>query len=186
MPAAPAQLKPPQIAPRPPAAMPLRARWHLFALAAANRQEIGMHVMPTCHFDDAGRRRLALLNDPKLLDRRPSPPPLRTRQNRNLAHVCSFACKSISKLLQARFSTGRRPSPEGYLRSLSNCGQHRSPQDSSSFEITQRDNSEQVERCPVGRDLLLELHEENCPKRFDPEASGVITKLFLNHGSCCS
>ena len=56
-----------------------------------------MHVMPTCHFDDAGRRRLALLNDPKLLDRRPSPPPLRTRQNRNLAHVCSFACKSISQ-----------------------------------------------------------------------------------------
>jgi hypothetical protein len=73
-----------------------------------------MHVMPTCHFDDAGQRRLALLNDPKLLDRRPSPPPLRTRQNRNLAHVCSFACKSISKLSQARLSPGRRPSPEGY------------------------------------------------------------------------
>src|SRR5438093_13607745 len=35
MPAAPAQLKPPQIAPRPPAAMPLRARWRLFAPAAA-------------------------------------------------------------------------------------------------------------------------------------------------------
>jgi hypothetical protein len=73
-----------------------------------------MHVMPTCHFDDAGRKRLALLNDPKLLDRRPSPPPLRTRQNRNLAHVCSLACKSISKLSQARLSPGRRPSPEGY------------------------------------------------------------------------
>ena len=73
-----------------------------------------MHVVPTCHFDDAGRRRLALLDDPKLLDRRPSRPPLRTRQNRNLAHVCSFVCKSISKLSQARLSPGRRPSPEGY------------------------------------------------------------------------
>src|ERR1700721_4861725 len=83
-------------------------------LPPPNRQEIGMHVMPTWHFDDAGRRRLALLNDPKRLDRRPSPPPLRTRQNRNLAHVCSFACKSISKLSQARLSPGRRPSPEGY------------------------------------------------------------------------
>src|ERR1700732_2136700 len=73
-----------------------------------------MHVMPTCHFDDARRRRLALLNDPKLLDRRPTPPPLRTRQNRNLAHVCSFACKSLSKLSQAKLQPGRRPSPEGY------------------------------------------------------------------------
>src|SRR5207245_1077048 len=77
-------------------------------------QQIGMHVMPTCHFDHAGRRRLARLNDPKLLDRGPSPPPLWTRQNRNLAHVCSFACKSISKLSQARLPPGRRPSPEGY------------------------------------------------------------------------
>jgi hypothetical protein len=71
--------------------------------------------MPACHIDDAGRSCLAFLNDPKLLDRRPSSPSLRTRQNRNLAHVCSFACKSISKLSQPRFSTGRRPSPEDYL-----------------------------------------------------------------------
>lgn len=39
---------------------------------------------------------------------------LRTWQNRNLAHVCSFACKSISKLSQARSPPGRRPSPKDY------------------------------------------------------------------------
>src|SRR5258706_146834 len=61
---------------------------------------------------------LPLPNDPKLLDRHPSPPPLRTRQNRNLAHVCSYASKSISKLSQARLAPGRRPSPEGYMKAL--------------------------------------------------------------------
>jgi hypothetical protein len=71
--------------------------------------------MPACHIDDARRRGLAFLNDPKLLDRRPSSPSLRTRQNRNLAHVCSFACKSISKLSRARLPSGRRPPPKGYL-----------------------------------------------------------------------
>ena len=70
--------------------------------------------MPARHIDDTRRRCLAFLNDPKLLDRRPSSPSLRTRQNRNLAHVCSFACKSISKLSQAKLPPGRRPSPEGY------------------------------------------------------------------------
>ena len=70
--------------------------------------------MPACHIDDARRRCLAFLNDPKLLDRRPSSPSLRTRQNRNLAHVCSFACKSISKPSQAKLPPGRRSSPEGY------------------------------------------------------------------------
>jgi hypothetical protein len=70
--------------------------------------------MPACHIDDARRRGLAFLNDPKLLDRRPSSPSLRTRQNRNLAHVCSFACKSISKLSRARLPSGRRPPPKGY------------------------------------------------------------------------
>ena len=70
--------------------------------------------MPACHIDHAGRRRLAFLDDPKLLKRRPTPTPLWTRQNRNLAHVCSFACKSISKLSQPRLPIGRRSSPEGY------------------------------------------------------------------------
>ena len=70
--------------------------------------------MPACHIDDARRRCLAFLNDPKLLDRRPPSPSLRTRQNRNLAHVCSFACKSIGKLSQAKLPPGRRSSPEGY------------------------------------------------------------------------
>ena len=70
--------------------------------------------MPACHIDDARRRCLAFLNDPMLLDRRPSSPSLRTRQNRNLAHVCPFAWKSISKLSQPRFSPGRRRSTEGY------------------------------------------------------------------------
>jgi len=32
-----------------------------------------MHVMPTCHFDDAGRRRLALLNDPTIVAVAPDP-----------------------------------------------------------------------------------------------------------------
>jgi hypothetical protein len=73
-----------------------------------------MYIMPACHIDDAGRRRLAFLDDPKLFKLRPAPTPLWTRQNRNLAHVCSFACKSISKLSQPRLPTGRRSSPEGY------------------------------------------------------------------------
>lgn len=70
--------------------------------------------MPACHIDHAGLRRLAFLDDPKLLKRRPTPSTLWTRQNRNLAHVCSFACKSISKLSQPRLPIGRRSSPEGY------------------------------------------------------------------------
>src|ERR1700677_1149690 len=73
-----------------------------------------MQIIPVGHIDDT-RRSLAFLDDPKLLDRRPSSPSLRTRQNRNLAHVCSFACKLISKLSLARWPSGRRPSPEGYL-----------------------------------------------------------------------
>ena len=71
--------------------------------------------MPACHIDDARRRCLAFFYDPKLLDRRPSSPSLRTRQNRNLAHVCPFACKSISKPSQAKLPHGRRSSPEGYF-----------------------------------------------------------------------
>jgi hypothetical protein len=114
MPAAPAQPRLPQIAHRSPAAAPSRLPMNRSGLPPPNRQQIGAHIMPACHIDDTRRRCLAFLNDPKLLDRRPSSPSLRTRQNRNLAHVCSFACKSISKLSQPRFSTGRRPSPEGY------------------------------------------------------------------------
>src|SRR6185437_804879 len=60
-----------------------------------------MQIIPAGHIDDTRRSCLAFLDDPKLLDRRPSSLPLRTRQNRNLAHVCSFDCKSISKLSQA-------------------------------------------------------------------------------------
>lgn len=70
--------------------------------------------MPPRHLDDAGPRLQALVHHPTLLGRRPPPPSLRTQQNRNLAHVCSFACKSISKLSQARSPPGRRPSPEDY------------------------------------------------------------------------
>jgi hypothetical protein len=102
-----------------------------------------MHVMPTCHFDDAGRRRLALLNDPKLLDRGPSPPPLRTRQNRNLAHVCSFACKSISKLSLARLPPGRRPSPEDYVE----------PADFRQLQPLRGHLSENGLRFAIGRNL---------------------------------
>src|ERR1700690_1610929 len=77
-----------------------------------------MHIMLACHFDNAGTRRKTFLDDPTFLGRRPTPPPLRTRQNRNLAHVCSFACKSLSKLSQAKLQPGRRPSPEGYAKAL--------------------------------------------------------------------
>jgi len=83
-------------------------------LSPPNCQQIGMHIMPAGHIDNAGRRRPTFLNDPKLLDRRPSSPSLWTRQNRNLAHVCSFAGKSISKLSYARSLHGRRSSPEAY------------------------------------------------------------------------
>src|SRR6202000_2777395 len=84
-------------------------------LPPPNRQQIGMHIMLACHFDNAGTRRKTFLDDPTFLGRRPTPPPLRTRQNRNLAHVCSFACKSVSKLSQAKLPPGRRSSPEGYV-----------------------------------------------------------------------
>src|ERR1700730_3722106 len=81
-----------------------------------------MHIMLACHFDNAGTRRKTFLDDPTFLGRRPTPPPLRTRQNRNLAHVCSFACKSLSKLSQAKLQPGRRPSPEGYAVSYPSAG----------------------------------------------------------------
>jgi hypothetical protein len=76
---APAQARLPQIAPHLPVAMPALTRRRLLTSAAANGQQIGMHIMPPRHFDNAGSRRQALFNDPALLSRRPSPPSLWTR-----------------------------------------------------------------------------------------------------------
>src|SRR5258708_34945002 len=83
-----------------------------------------MRVRPEGDVEAGGRRRMARNKEPRLLGHRLSPPPFRTRQNRNLAHVCSFACKSTSKLSQARLSPGRRPSPEGYRERSGNIPAH--------------------------------------------------------------
>lgn len=80
-------------------------------LSPPNGQQIGMHIVPPRHLNDAGPRRQALFHHATLLGRRPPPPSLRTRKNRNLAHVCSFAGKSISKLSQPSSPPGRRSSP---------------------------------------------------------------------------
>ena len=71
-----------------------------------------MHVMPTCHFDDAGRRRLALLNDPTIVAVAPDP---------TESKPCSrlLICLQINQqTIAGKLSPGRRPSPEVYVKSI--------------------------------------------------------------------
>jgi hypothetical protein len=67
------------------------------------------------HIADACPGLQALLDDPPLLNRRPSPPSLRAGQNRYRAHACPLICQLMSKLSHAPQRSGRRPSPEGYV-----------------------------------------------------------------------
>jgi hypothetical protein len=71
-------------------------------LSPPNRKQIAVNIMSSSNLDNAGPRRQTLLNDPKLLRSGPPPSPLWTGQNRNRRHVCSFACKLMSKPSHAR------------------------------------------------------------------------------------
>jgi hypothetical protein len=63
-------------------------------------------------FDNADASVQTLLDDAKLLGRRPAPPPLRTRQNRNRRHACPLTCQQrlLSpeqyEIVEARTSRG--------------------------------------------------------------------------------
>jgi hypothetical protein len=125
--------------------------------------------MPARHIDDTRRRCLAFINYPKLLDRRPVSPSLRTRQNRNLAHVCPFACKSISKLSQARFSAGRRPSPEGYAETFASQSQK--------LNDVQRDTARQAIRSLAG---LAKTRLDQVPIGYQRSAATRALQAYLS------
>jgi hypothetical protein len=71
-------------------------------LPPPNRHQIAVNIMSSSNLDNTGPRRQTLLHDPKLLGSAPPPSPLWTGQNRNRRHVCSFACKLMSKSSHAR------------------------------------------------------------------------------------
>ena len=74
-------------------------------LPSPNRDQIAVSIMSASN--DTGPGRQIFLNDPKLLGSGPSPSPLWTGQNRNRRHVCSFACKLMSKSSHARAQSGK-------------------------------------------------------------------------------
>jgi hypothetical protein len=87
-------------------------------LPPPNRDQIPVNIMSSSNLDNTGPRRQTLLHDPELLGSAPPPSPLRTGQNSNRRHVCSFACKLMSKSSHARALSGK-PAFTGGLR---RCG----------------------------------------------------------------
>ena len=73
-----------------------------------------MKVSLPCKLGNADAGVEALLDDPKLLGRRPAPPPLRTRQNRNGHYACPLTCQLMRARSHIRCQSGRRGSPDAY------------------------------------------------------------------------
>ena len=63
-----------------------RCRVRQAHLAPPHMQQIGMDIVPACNISYARTGSQALLDNPRLLRRRPSPTALRTRQNRHRTH----------------------------------------------------------------------------------------------------
>src|SRR6516165_875620 len=76
-----------------------------------------MKVSLPCKLGNADAGVEALLDDPKLLGRRPAPPPLRTRQNRNGHYACPLTCQLMRARSHIRCQSGRRGSPDAYALS---------------------------------------------------------------------
>src|SRR6516225_6813770 len=74
-----------------------------------------MKVSLPCKLGNADAGVEALLDDPKLLGRRPAPPPLRTRQNRNGHYACPLTCQLMRARSHIRCQSGRRGSPDAYV-----------------------------------------------------------------------
>ncbi len=101
-------------------------------LPPPHREQIQVNVTSARNLDDTARWRQTLFDDPELLGSAPAPSPLRTGQNRNRRHVCSFACKLTSKPSHAPAQSGK----VGSRRSLTTLAQkgdtvHRFPSQSS-------------------------------------------------------
>jgi hypothetical protein len=77
-------------------------------LPAPQMKQIGVNIVPARHLGHSRPGRQALLDHPQLLGRAPAPPPLGTRQNRSLRHVCPLICKFAGKhdLIPAAISAG--------------------------------------------------------------------------------
>jgi hypothetical protein len=92
----PAQSQPRQSGfPRQRHALRLRPRRRRSALAGGTMQLIGMNIVPPRDLADDCAWRLAFLDDPRLLNRRPAPAPLRTRKDCHRHRVCPSTPKLV-------------------------------------------------------------------------------------------
>jgi hypothetical protein len=62
-------------------------------------KQVRVHIVPPRHLRHSHSRLQALLDNPRLLRRRPTSSPLRTRQNRYCRHSCPLTCQLTGKLL---------------------------------------------------------------------------------------
>jgi hypothetical protein len=87
-----------------------QARTPVPRLPPPSRNQIAVNIMSPSNLDNTGPWRQTLFHDLKLLGTRPPPSPLRTGQNRNRRHVCSFACELMSKSSHAQTRSGKAAS----------------------------------------------------------------------------
>jgi hypothetical protein len=85
------------------------------ALASASVHQVWVQTSLPRKFDNADASVQALLDDRKLFGRHPSPPSLRTRQNRNGHYACSLTCQLMGTRSHARRWDGRRGPPDAYV-----------------------------------------------------------------------
>jgi len=73
-------------------------------LSAPCVQQIGRDIVPARDLSDARFTRQALLDDPSLFRRRPSPAPLGPQRSVDVVIVCPLICKLMGTQAQAQIS----------------------------------------------------------------------------------
>src|SRR5208337_2470062 len=91
-------------------------------LPAPRVQLIGGNIVPPRDLADHCVGRLAFLDDPQLLSRRPAPAPLGTGKDCHRHRVCPLTPKSMGQRSHARRRFGRWPSPDAYPARRSDPG----------------------------------------------------------------
>src|SRR5262245_49257136 len=101
-------------------------------------QEMRMNIMSARNLSDLRTRRQRLLDQPELLGRRPSPSPLRARQNRNRDLIRPFNLQVNEQISAPDEIPGMRPLSEGYLLKIDRDEQRAAARCLTSAESSQK------------------------------------------------